>query len=155
MNNFSNRQIKSIESIIEQLDVNDDLLELSNNSIEVINLCYVPQYIKKLFLNNNSIKKIIWDDREWDIINLSSNKLQLCEMSNLRIKNLNLDFNEISMITLIDCKFDYLTIENNQMDEINFFDCEIELSVMFQLVICVVKVKLPDDNDLKVSSALR
>ena len=133
MGDFSNIQVISkISDVWERLDLNSDTIILNSNCIKKAQLEILPNNIKNVYLDDNIISEISWDDRDWGVISVKNNNFETNEFSDLVCKKFFLDDNSIENITFSNCKFEELSISNNNIKSINFFDCvikELNLSV--------------------------
>ena len=132
MSDFSNIQVNRISDIIDKININSDTIILNSNGIRNARLDTLPSNITNIYLNDNILTEISWDDRNWGIISIKNNNFDTQDFSGLTSKKLFLDDNSIENITFINCNFDELSISNNNIKSINFFDCvikELNLSV--------------------------
>ena len=133
MGDFSNVQVISkIPDIINKLDINSDTVNLSSNCIRKAQLDTLPTNILNIYMDDNILNEISWDDRQWGIISIKNNNFDTSDFSGLNCKKLFLDDNSIENITFTNCNFEELSISNNNIKSINFFDCivkELNLSV--------------------------
>jgi hypothetical protein len=132
MGDFSNKVISKISDIYGRIDLNSDTIILNSNCIKKAQLEILPDNIKNVYLDDNVISEISWDDRNWGVISIKNNNFETNEFSDLVCKKFFLDDNSIENITFSNCKFEELSISNNNIKSINFFDCmikELNLSV--------------------------
>lgn len=115
-----------INEILPYIDLSQDTIILNNNFIKRASLQILPYHIVNVYLNNNSVSKVEWDDRPWKTICLKNNNMDVGEFNGLNCDKLILDDNDIKEITFVNCKINHLSIMNNKITNINFFDCHIE-----------------------------
>ena len=124
--------IHDLDKLIENELLSSKKNILNSNGIRNARLDTLPSNITNIYLNDNILTEISWDDRNWGIISIKNNNFDTQDFSGLTSKKLFLDDNSIENITFINCNFDELSISNNNIKSINFFDCvikELNLSV--------------------------
>jgi len=127
MGDFSKHNtITRINEILSYIDSFQDTINLNNNVIKKASLDVLPYNIVNVYLDDNLVSQVIWDDRPWKTISLKNNNMDVGEFDGLNCDKLILDNNDIKEITFVDCKINYLSITNNKITNINFFDCCIE-----------------------------
>lgn len=122
--NFSN--IIRINEILRFIDPLQNTINLNNNCIRKANLNILPENITNVYLNNNMVNVVSWDNRSWGTISIKSNNFDAGEFDGFECDKLILDNNEIKEITFVNCKINNLSIVNNFIVNINFFDCHIK-----------------------------
>lgn len=126
MINLKNKGITSIGEVIQKIPTENksyNILDLQDNQIKFAELYKLPEQIKHVNLYNNEVQEINFGTREWGIINIGNNGLEIYEIANLNCEKLDLTDNLIEEITLICCNIGELIISNNSLKEINFIEC--------------------------------
>ena len=127
MGDFSNlKNIVKIDEIILNTDPLKRTINLSDNLIKKAKLDLLPDNIINVYLDNNCVNSVSWDDRLWGIISIKNNNFDTNEFDGFESEKLILDNNDIKEITFVNCKINHLSIINNNIININFFDCYIE-----------------------------
>ena len=136
MGDFSNFcVISEISDILDKINNSSDTINLNCNSIRNATLNILPSYIKNIYLEDNIISEIEWDDRKWENINLKNNNFNIDKFVELNCDKLFLDNNMIKNITFEKCNINKLSISNNILKSINFIDCEIkEINLSFNKI---------------------
>jgi hypothetical protein len=128
MINLKKKGFLTFDEVLEkvsQINNKIDVLELSENSISVIDLDRLPEQFKHINLSNNSIKNILWGRKKWGTLKLSNNGLDYEMINGVTCEKLDLTDNFISDITFIHCEIGELILTNNSLKEINFIECKI------------------------------
>lgn len=128
-NDFSDGTFTNIEDVIEFISDRSDTLNLNNNKITIVDLSLIPSNIKKIHINNNIIETIIFDNREWEEVNLKKNYITNILYCNLKIKKLNMTeaFEGTTInIKFIGCIIDELNVSNNCLSSVLFENTYVE-----------------------------
>jgi len=127
MGDFSNlNNISRINEILHYINPLENTIILNNNLIKKANLDVLPDNITNVFLDNNKVNMVSWDDRQWKTISIKNNDFDTGEFDGFESDKLILDNNDIKEITFANCKINWLSIQNNNITNINFFDCHIK-----------------------------
>lgn len=129
MLNFKNKGFITIEEAIEKIpSINKkiNILELSDNKFEYLDLDKIPEHITHINLSNNTINEINWGTRGWGTICLANNGLELELITGLICEKLDLTDNFNKDIGFIHCHIGELILKNNSLKEINFIECTIK-----------------------------
>jgi hypothetical protein len=114
---YSNNYTEETEHVIY------DIPELSEKIIKIIDLHKIPKNINKLILLKKTIENVIFDEREWEEINLKDNFITDDIFININTKILNLTNafdGTISSIEFINCKIGKLILSNNCLSSVIF-----------------------------------
>ena len=122
-NDFSDGAFTNIEDVVEFISDKSNTLNLNNNKIMIIDLNQIPSNIKKIHINNNEIETIIFDNREWEEVNLKENYITNILYCNLKVKKLNMIEafeGSTENIKFIGCIIDELNVSNNCLSSVLF-----------------------------------
>lgn len=130
MGDFSNQypKLTTIKNIIPIINKNqtNDTIYLNNNIIKILDLTLLPENIKNVYINNNTIEKIYWNNRQYGTISIKDNNFDCNEINDFYCDELLLDNNNIDNISFNNCVFEKLSLTNNLIKYINFFECRIK-----------------------------
>jgi len=117
-NDFSDNSCTNIDSILEHISLTTDSLNIRGNEIKKIDCNKLPKNITNIVASKNMMETIIFDDRNWEEINLKDNYLAIDEIRNLNVKKLNLSDSFDGSIRRIG----KLILDNNCFNEVLFED---------------------------------
>ncbi len=127
MGDFSKTQIiQNIFDILDKIDPESDTINLNSNMIKSAEIGLLPPHINNVFLDDNIVNEIIWDNRTWNTISIKNNNLDIQEFANLYCDKLYLDDNSIETIKFVNCSFKVLSISGNKLQSIQFINCFIK-----------------------------